>query len=114
VAPSFKRGTLDRPVKAATNLPTVAVGLIADYDQADIRRSLELGRDFVALARTILYDPRWPWHAAAHFGADVKAPKQHSRLCAAQDQGRRLTGLTFGAICLGPKPCERGETAHAE
>jgi hypothetical protein len=30
-------------------------------------------------ARTILYNPRWPWHAAAHFGADVKAPGQYLR-----------------------------------
>jgi 2,4-dienoyl-CoA reductase-like NADH-dependent reductase (Old Yellow Enzyme family) len=90
VAPSFKWGTLARAVKAATNLPTVAVGLIADYDQADIRRSLELGRDFVALAHTVLYDPRWPLHAAAHFGADVKAPKQHSRLCAASGSGAEI------------------------
>jgi hypothetical protein len=27
----------------------------------------------------MLYDPRWPWHAAAHFGAAVKAPKQYLR-----------------------------------
>jgi hypothetical protein len=31
------------------------------------------------LARAILYDPRWPWHAAAHFGAVVKAPDQYLR-----------------------------------
>src|SRR5580692_3790093 len=35
--------------------------------------------DTIALARTILYDPRWPWHAAAHFGAHVKAPDQYLR-----------------------------------
>jgi hypothetical protein len=29
----------------------------------------------VPLARAILYDPRWPWHAAAHFGARVSAPQ---------------------------------------
>jgi len=33
----------------------------------------------VAIARAILYDPRWPWHAAAHFGATVKAPNQYLR-----------------------------------
>jgi hypothetical protein len=31
------------------------------------------------LARTILYNPRWPWHAAAHFGAHVNAPDQYLR-----------------------------------
>jgi 2,4-dienoyl-CoA reductase-like NADH-dependent reductase (Old Yellow Enzyme family) len=35
--------------------------------------------DLIALARTILYNPRWPWHAAAHFGAQVKAPDQYLR-----------------------------------
>ena len=35
--------------------------------------------DMIALARTILYDPRWPWHAAAHLGAKVKAPNQYLR-----------------------------------
>jgi len=35
--------------------------------------------DLVALARGILYDPRWPWHAAAALGAKVKAPPQYLR-----------------------------------
>jgi 2,4-dienoyl-CoA reductase-like NADH-dependent reductase (Old Yellow Enzyme family) len=40
--------------------------------------------DFVALARGILYDPRWPWHAAAHFAAQIKAPHQYLRSQPAQ------------------------------
>jgi 2,4-dienoyl-CoA reductase-like NADH-dependent reductase (Old Yellow Enzyme family) len=43
--------------------------------------------DFVALARGILYDPRWPWHAAAYLGARVRAPKQYLR---SQPHGHRL------------------------
>jgi 2,4-dienoyl-CoA reductase-like NADH-dependent reductase (Old Yellow Enzyme family) len=35
--------------------------------------------DAVALARAMLYDPRWPWHAAAKLGARVWAPKQYLR-----------------------------------
>jgi len=35
--------------------------------------------DEVSLARAILYDPRWPWHAAAELGARVKAPHQYWR-----------------------------------
>jgi 2,4-dienoyl-CoA reductase-like NADH-dependent reductase (Old Yellow Enzyme family) len=46
--------------------------------------------DMVALARAILYDPRWPWHAAAELGAQVKAPKQYLR-----SQPRRFRTL-FG------------------
>ncbi len=35
--------------------------------------------DAVSLARAMLYDPRWPWHAAAKLGAHVAAPKQYWR-----------------------------------
>ena len=69
---------LARAVKAATTMPVVAVGLITAYDQAEAIVGTG-DADLVALARTILYDPRWPWHAAAHFGARVKAPPQYLR-----------------------------------
>ncbi len=32
-----------------------------------------------AVARAILYDPRWPWHAAAALGGHVRAPDQYLR-----------------------------------
>ena len=48
------------------------------YDQAEAIVGTG-DADFVALTRIILYDPRWPWHAAAHLGATVKAPKQYLR-----------------------------------
>ncbi len=67
-----------RAVKAATRMPVVAVGLITDFDQAEA--IIGTGdADFVALARAMLYDPRWPWHAAAHFQASVTAPQQYWR-----------------------------------
>ena len=69
---------LARAVKQATALPVVAVGLITDFDQAEA--IIGTGdADFVALARAILFNPRWPWHAAAHFGASVTAPNQYLR-----------------------------------
>jgi len=69
---------LARAVKEATRMPVIAVGLITDFVQAEA--ILATGdADFIALARAILYDPRWPWHAAAHFGASVKAPNQYLR-----------------------------------
>jgi 2,4-dienoyl-CoA reductase-like NADH-dependent reductase (Old Yellow Enzyme family) len=69
---------LARAVKAATGVPTIAVGLITDYEHAE---AVVAGgdADMVALARGILYEPRWPWHAAAHLGASIKAPKQYLR-----------------------------------
>jgi len=40
----------------------------------------------------MLYDPRWPWHAAAKLGAQVKAPKQYWR-----SQPREYKDLFVGA-----------------
>jgi len=77
VGPSYQV-PLARQVKQAVSIPVVAVGLITDYEQAEA--IIGTGdADFVALARTILYDPRWPWHAAAHLGGHVKAPNQYLR-----------------------------------
>jgi 2,4-dienoyl-CoA reductase-like NADH-dependent reductase (Old Yellow Enzyme family) len=69
---------LARAVRAATRMPVIAVGLITDFVQAEAILSTG-DADLIALARAILYDPRWPWHAAAHFGATVKAPNQYLR-----------------------------------
>lgn len=69
---------LARAVKAATAMPVVAVGLITEFEQAEAIVSTG-DADLIALARAILYDPRWPWHAAAHFGASVRAPNQYLR-----------------------------------
>ena len=69
---------LARAVKAATSLPIIAVGLITEFDHAEAIVSSG-DADFVALARAILYNPRWPWHAAAHLGATVRAPSQYLR-----------------------------------
>jgi 2,4-dienoyl-CoA reductase-like NADH-dependent reductase (Old Yellow Enzyme family) len=60
-------------VREATGLTTMAVGLITESQQAE--DVIESGSaDLVALARGMLYDPRWPWHAAAQLGATVDAP----------------------------------------
>jgi 2,4-dienoyl-CoA reductase-like NADH-dependent reductase (Old Yellow Enzyme family) len=69
---------LARAVKAAVGIPVVAVGLITGYEQAEAIVGTG-DADLIALARTILFAPRWPWHAAAHFGARIKAPPQYLR-----------------------------------
>ncbi len=77
VGPSYQV-PMARTVKSATSMPVVAVGLITDFEQAEA--IIGTGdADLIALARGILYNPRWPWHAAAHFGAKIKAPKQYLR-----------------------------------
>jgi len=69
---------LARAIRRATSMPTMAVGLITDPKQAEaIVASGDA--DLVAMARAMLWDPRWPWHAAAILGAQVQAPKQYWR-----------------------------------
>jgi 2,4-dienoyl-CoA reductase-like NADH-dependent reductase (Old Yellow Enzyme family) len=77
VGPSYQV-PLAREVKQAVKIPIVAVGLITQYEQAEAIVGTG-DADLVALARTILYEPRWPWHAAAHLGARVRAPNQYLR-----------------------------------
>lgn len=65
-------------IKEAVQMPVIAVGLITDAQQAEDIIGAQQA-DGVALARGILYNPHWPWHAAAELGATVTAPKQYLR-----------------------------------
>ena len=77
VSPSYQV-PLARAVKASVKMPVVAVGLITDAIQAEA--IIATGNaDLIALARTVLYNPRWPWHAAAELGAQVKVAPQYLR-----------------------------------
>ena len=82
-------------VKADVGITTIAVGLITEPEQAEaIIANGEA--DAIGVARAILYNPHWPWHAAARLGAQVQAPKQYWR-----SQPREFKdlykGATFGA-----------------
>ena len=63
--------------------------------------------DLVALARAILYDPRWPWHAAAHLGATVKAPKQYLRSQPAISQPVQMRTVKLPDVMAASSPEER-------
>jgi 2,4-dienoyl-CoA reductase-like NADH-dependent reductase (Old Yellow Enzyme family) len=77
VGPNYQVPFAER-IKQAVKMPTIAVGLITEAEQAEA--VIASGQaDMVALARGILYDPRWPWHAAAKLGAQVDAPPQYWR-----------------------------------
>jgi 2,4-dienoyl-CoA reductase-like NADH-dependent reductase (Old Yellow Enzyme family) len=65
-------------IKREVGLPTIAAGLITTPDQAEAI-IVNSQADAIALARAILYEPRWPWHAAARLGGTVYAPKQYLR-----------------------------------
>ena len=74
-------------IRRETGLITIAVGLITEPEQAE--KIVSTGQaDMVSLARAMLYDPRWPWHAAAKLGAQVVAPNQYLR-----SQPRELKNL---------------------
>jgi 2,4-dienoyl-CoA reductase-like NADH-dependent reductase (Old Yellow Enzyme family) len=67
-----------RDIRAKVKIPVIGVGLITEPQQAE--QALQEGdADMIALARAVLYNPRWPWHAAAELGAQAKAPPQYLR-----------------------------------
>jgi 2,4-dienoyl-CoA reductase-like NADH-dependent reductase (Old Yellow Enzyme family) len=69
---------LARRVKEAVSIPVVTVGLITEPEQAEAIVSTGEA-DIVAIARTVLYDPRWPWHAAAALEAKMPVSPQYLR-----------------------------------
>jgi 2,4-dienoyl-CoA reductase-like NADH-dependent reductase (Old Yellow Enzyme family) len=86
VGPSYQV-PLARAVKSAVHMPVIAVGLITGFEQAEAIVATG-DADLIALARAILYDPHWPWHAAAELGGQVRAPNQYLR-----SQPRRFKDL---------------------
>lgn len=77
VGPGYQVGFAEG-IKGAVAIPVIAVGMITEPEQAETILKAQQA-DFVALARGMLYDPRWPWHAAAKLGAKVHAPEQYWR-----------------------------------
>jgi 2,4-dienoyl-CoA reductase-like NADH-dependent reductase (Old Yellow Enzyme family) len=76
-APGYQVGFAER-IRHATGLPTIAVGFITEAAHAEA--IIASGQaDMVALARGILYNPHWPWHAAAELGATIAVPPQYLR-----------------------------------
>ena len=74
LAPGFQVPFADK-VKRETGIPTMSVGLIAGYRQAE--DIIAAGKsDFICIARGAMWDPRWAWHAAEELGAETPyAPK---------------------------------------
>ena len=65
-------------VKREAGIATRVVGLITTAAQAETIVA-EGKSDMVALARAMLDDPRWGWHAGAELGAEVARPPQYLR-----------------------------------
>jgi 2,4-dienoyl-CoA reductase-like NADH-dependent reductase (Old Yellow Enzyme family) len=65
-------------IRRDAQIPTTAVGLIADAVQAE--QIVALGHaDAVSLARAMLRDPYWPRHAARELGVSLPWPSQYLR-----------------------------------
>jgi 2,4-dienoyl-CoA reductase-like NADH-dependent reductase (Old Yellow Enzyme family) len=95
LAPGYQVPFAER-LRAETGLPVIAVGLITEPAQAEA--ILAQGQaDLVALGRGMLWNPRWPWHAAAALGASVNVPRQYWR-----SQPREFKDV-FGAISFGQR-----------
>jgi len=83
-----------REVRQACGLPTTAVGLITEPKQAE--EILQAGdADLIAIARALLYKPRWPWEAATALGGQVQASEQYWRCLPREAQG------IFGNVRIG-------------
>ncbi len=65
-------------IKRDTGIPTMAVGMILEPEHAEALVS-DGAADMIALARGMLYNPRWAWHAAEALGADAAYPVQYER-----------------------------------
>lgn len=95
IGPGYQVALAER-IHGAVEMPVIVVGLITEPEQAET--IVAAGQaDMVALARGMLYNPRWPWHAAAKLGAEVKVPRQYWR-----SQPAGLKNL-FGAIRIGSR-----------
>ncbi len=79
-------------IRRATGLPTIAVGRIIDPVQAET--ILATGQaDMVALARGMLFDPRWAWRAAEALSDRATFPPQYMRAHPSL-QGEPVPGTT--------------------
>ena len=76
-APGYQVG-FAAEIRRRAGIPTMAVGLITGARQAET--ILTTGQaDLIALARGMLYDARWAWHAAEELGARAAYPAQYRR-----------------------------------
>jgi len=76
-------------VREGAGIATRAVGLIADPLQAE-RIVADGQADLVAIARAVLDNPRWAWHAADRLGAKLSYPPQYARVAAPLWPGAKL------------------------
>ena len=65
-------------MRREAGIATWAVGMITGAHQAEA--IVATGQaDMVALARGVMYDPRWAWHAAVELGAETAYSRMYRR-----------------------------------
>jgi NADPH2 dehydrogenase len=72
-------------IKANSQMKIMTVGMITEPQQAEEIVACNKA-DMVAIARGMLYNPRWTWHAAEKLGVSLEYPKQYLR-CRPHVQG---------------------------
>ena len=77
IGPGYQVPFAER-IKRESGLPTMAVGMITDPQQAEAIL-VEGKADMIAAARAFLDDPHWGWHAAYTLGAEITLPPQYRR-----------------------------------
>ncbi len=77
VAPGYQVPFAER-VRREAGVATAAVGMIREATQAE-EIIVKEQADLVLLAREMLRDPYWPFHAAQELGVKVKKPVQYGR-----------------------------------
>lgn len=79
---------LAEKIKKEADIPTMAVGMIVEPHQAD--SIVATGQaDMVLLARGVMDNPRWAWHAAQELGETIDYPSQYARCAPAVWQGAK-------------------------
>lgn len=77
IGPGYQVPFAER-IKKEAGMPTMAVGLITEAQQAEAILS-EGKADMIAIARAFLDDPHWGWHAAYALQSEVALPPQYRR-----------------------------------
>lgn len=75
-------------IRKATGMPTITVGLINEPEAAEAL--VQSGKaDLVGIARGMVFDPRWPWHAAVALDATLEIAAPYWR-CVPGSQSHRF------------------------
>ena len=77
IGPGYQVPFAER-IKRESGLPTIAVGLITEPQQAEAILA-EDKADMIAVARAVIDDTHWGWHAAYALGAEIVLPPQYRR-----------------------------------